>query len=179
MNSSVQICLQLGNSQKLFDHFQKQPPEVFYKESHSQTFCDINRKTPVQGSCFNKVTDHVTLLKRDSNTYFLVTISEIYKNYFEEYQQTATLLKVFCENVLTSDLNFAKGLADLMTCCVKGCSNQSRLNKNASYNKVLHEEIKYLKRRLKTIATGKSFMKNLIKNRKYFSAQQYQNFRKF
>ena len=34
-----------------------------------------------------------------------------------------------------------------MTCCMKGCSNQSRLNKNASYNKVLCE-IKFLKKRL-------------------------------
>ena len=51
----------------------------------------------------------------------------------------------------TSDLNFAKGLADLMTRCVKGCSNQSRLNKNASFNKVLREEIKFLKKKKKEI----------------------------
>ena len=73
-----------------------------------------------------------------------------------------------------------------MTCCVKGCSNESRLNKDASYNKVLHEEIKFLKKDIlkflcksKTTAIGKSLMKNRIKNRKYFSAQQYQNFRKY
>ena len=38
-----------------------------------------------------------------------------------------------------------------MTYCVKGCSNQSRLNKNASYHKVLREEIKFLQRRLNLI----------------------------
>ena len=45
------------------------------------------------------------------------------------------------------------------------------MNKNASNNKVLHEEIKFLKRRLnnsKTIAIGKSFMKNWIKNKIFF-----------
>ena len=72
-----------------------------------------------------------------------------------------------------------------MTCYVKGCSSQSRLNKNASYTKVLREEIKFLKKKIKlvckgkTTAIGKSFVKNRMKNRKYFSAQQYQNFRKF
>ena len=72
-----------------------------------------------------------------------------------------------------------------MTSCVKGCSNQSRLNKNACYNKVLREEIKFFKKDYKffsksnTIAIGKVFVKNRIKNRKYFSAQQYQYFRKF
>ena len=33
-----------------------------------------------------------------------------------------------------------------MTCCVKGCSDKSRLNKNTSYNKALFEEIKFLKK---------------------------------
>ena len=59
--------------------------------------------------------------------------------------------KCFVRTFFTSDLNFAKGLDDLMTCCVKGCSIQSRLNKNASYNKVLDEEIKFLKRKLNLI----------------------------
>ena len=58
MNSSVQIFLKLGNSKKLFNHFQKQQPEVFHKESHSQIFCDIHKKTPVQGSIFNKGEGH-------------------------------------------------------------------------------------------------------------------------
>ena len=35
-----------------------------------------------------------------------------------------------------------------MTYCVKGCSNWSRLNKNVSYNKVLGEEINFLKKGL-------------------------------
>ena len=70
-----------------------------------------------------------------------------------------------------------------MTCCVKGCSNQSRLNKNAFYNKVLREEIKFLKKKIKflykstTTAIRKGHEKS-DKNEKIFSAQ-YQNFRKF
>ena len=55
----------------------------------------------------------------------------------------------------TSDLNFAKGLADLMTCCVKGWSNQSRLNKNASCKKVRREEIKFLKKKIKSYIRAK------------------------
>ena len=46
------------------------------------------------------------------------------------------------------------------------------MNKNASYNKVLREEIKFLKRKIKflykskTTAIGKIFMKNQIKKQK-------------
>ena len=59
-----------------------------------------------------------------------------------------------------------------MTCCVKSCSNQSRLNEDASYSKVLCEEIKFLKKKIKflykskTTAIAKIFMKNQIKKQK-------------
>ena len=33
----------------------------------------------------------------------------------------------------------------MVTCCVKGCSNQSRLNKNVSYNKIPGQERKDIK----------------------------------
>ena len=60
MNSFVQIFLKLGNSLKLFNHFQKQPPEVVHKESHSQTFCDIlkSKLPPRSGSSLETVEPH-------------------------------------------------------------------------------------------------------------------------
>ena len=50
--SRVRVRVQVLEVPKLFNYFQKHPPEVFHEESHSQTFCDIHRKTPVQGSIF-------------------------------------------------------------------------------------------------------------------------------
>ena len=61
-----------------------------------------------------------------------------------------------------------------MTCCVKGCSNQSRENKNASSNKVLGEETKFFKKKIKSYIRAKpqllekSFVKNQIKNKIFF-----------
>ena len=55
-----------------------------------------------------------------------------------------------------------------MACCVKGCSNQSRLNKNASYNKVLREEIKYLKKKIKNHGYWKKFREKSDKKQKIF-----------
>ena len=78
------------------------------------------------------------------------------------------------------DLSLAKGTIDDLLC--KRLLRLVRLNKNASYNKVLREEIKFLKKdsyKSKTTAIAKSFLKNRLKKRKYFSAQQYQNFMKF
>ena len=37
---------------------QKQPPEVFYKNSSPEKFRNISRKTPVSESLFNKVAGH-------------------------------------------------------------------------------------------------------------------------
>ena len=61
MNSSVQqIFRMLGNSQKLFNHFQKQQSEVLHKGSYSQTFCGIHRtgKHLCWGLFFNKIAGH-------------------------------------------------------------------------------------------------------------------------
>ena len=70
---------------------------------------------------------------------------EIYQNtYFEEHLRMAA----FLESVLQEhfpDQNLAKGTCDetlMVTCYVKGCSYQSRLNKTVSYHKVLNEEKK-------------------------------------
>ena len=57
-----------------------------------------------------------------------------------------------------------------------------KLNKNVSYHKALGKERKYLNsyiRKREIAAIEKSFMENWIKNRKYFSACQYQTFKKF
>ena len=61
-----------------------------------------------------------------------------------------------------------------MTCCLKGCSNWSRLNKNASCNKVLCEEFKFFKKTLNSYIRAKpqllekSFVKNRIKTENIF-----------
>ena len=76
---------------------------------------------------FNKVAGHQAcnfIKKRLQHRYFLANISEFYKkNFLKNISKRLHCWKVFCENVLTSDLNFAKGLAGLMACCVKSCSN--------------------------------------------------------
>ena len=77
-----------------------------------------------------------------------------------------------------SDLNLAKGTIDDNLLCeqfklVKIEKNPS-YDKNASYNKVLHEEIKLKKKKIKflykskTKAIGKSLVKNRIKNKTFF-----------
>ena len=51
----------------------------------------------------------------------------------------------------------------MITCCVKGCSNQSRLNKNVSnHNQVNRKNIKFLYK-METTAIGISSMQNLTK----------------
>ena len=97
---------------------------------------------------FRKVADHQScnfIKNRLQHIYFLVniwkfTIIPILKNIWE---------RLFLESILQehfSDQNLAKGSFDetkMVTCCVKGYSNQERLNKNVSYHKVLGEERKY------------------------------------
>ena len=57
---------------------------------------------------------------------------------------------------------------------IKGCSNQSRLNKNVPYHKVLLGE----DRRIKFLQKSKTIASQ-IKSRRYFSAHQHQHFSKF
>ena len=68
----------------------------------------------------------------------------------------------------------------MVNCCVQGCSNQSRPNKNVSYHKVLGEERKYkIHIYGETTAIGKSFIQNRIKSRNIFlhiSAKISENF---
>ena len=134
-----------------------------------------------RGLFFNKVTGHQACnfsKRRLQYRYFLANVGKfIRRPILKNISERLHCCKVFRENVfqIRSEL--------LMTCCVNGCSNWSRLNKNASYNKVPREEIKFLKKikflyKTKTAAIGKSFVKNRTKNRIYFSAQHYQNSRK-
>ena len=84
--------------------------------------------------------------------------------------------KVFCKNIFQIRTQQKELLLKkIFTCSVKGCSNQSRLNKSISYHKVLAEE----RKDLILIKDGKRFMQNQIKNRKHFSIHQYQNFKNF
>ena len=59
MNSSVQqIFCMLGNSQKLFNHFQKQQSEVFHKEVILKHFVVFTGQESTWGLFFNKVAGH-------------------------------------------------------------------------------------------------------------------------
>ena len=90
------------------------------------------------------------------------------------------ILNNFCKQLLHfwkvllehfSDHNLAKGTFNktkMVTCCVKGCSNQSRLNTNVSYHKLLGKQ-----KRFNSSVRGKpqlseKFHQNWIKSRKYF-----------
>ena len=75
----------IRNSQKFFNHFQKQPPEMFHKKHCFQTFWDSHRKSLCVGVSFLiKVQPirPVTFLKRDSNTDIFLWISG--NTYFEK-----------------------------------------------------------------------------------------------
>ena len=127
MNSSVQIFLKLNQKFLEFSHFQKQPPEVFYKESYSQTSCDIHL---CSGLFFNKVAGHQTcnfIKKRLQHRYFFANIEKVTtRSILKNICKRLHCWKMFCENVFQIR-TWQKKL--LMTSCVKGCSNQSRLNK--------------------------------------------------
>ena len=94
------ICLEIIQP---FNHFQKQPPEVFHKESYSQTFCDIHRKAPVQGSIFNKVEGHQAcnfIKKRLQHRYSLASIVKfIRRPILKNISKRLHCWKVFYENV--------------------------------------------------------------------------------
>ena len=115
----------IRNSQKFFNHFQKQPPEMFHKKHCFQTFWDSHRKSLCVGVSFLiKVQPirPVTFLKRDSNTDIFLWISG--NTYFEEHFRTAAFLqRVLREHF--SDQDLSKGTFDetkIFTCCMKGCS---------------------------------------------------------
>ena len=68
---------QVGKFLEIIQPFSEAATRVFHKESHSQIFCDIHRKTPVQGSIFNKGEGHQAcnfIKKRLQQKYFLVNI---------------------------------------------------------------------------------------------------------
>ena len=90
------------NSQKFFNHSQKQPPEVLYKKSFFQTFCDIHRKTPVLGLIFNKVAGHQScdFKKRLQHRYFFVNIGKfIITPILKNICKRLHFWKLFCKNI--------------------------------------------------------------------------------
>ena len=100
------------------------------------------------GLFFTKVAGHQAcnfVKKRLQHRYFLANIRKfIRRPILKNICKRLHFWKVFNENVFQIR-NQQKKL--LMTCCVKDCSNQSKLNKNVSCNKVLGEEIKFLKKK--------------------------------
>ena len=114
---------------------------------------------------FNKVAGRQAcnfIKKRLQHKYFLANIDKfirrpILKNIYKcGCIVEKCFARMFFRPELSNDL--------LMTCCVNGCSNKTRSNKNASYNKVLGVEIKFFLKKIKflhkskTTAFGKSFV---------------------
>ena len=178
------ICLEIIQP---FNHFQKQPPEVFHKESYSQTFCDIHRKTPVQGSIFNKVEVHQAcnfIKKRLQHRYFLVNIVKfIRRTILKNISKWLHCWKVFYENVFQIRSEPSKRNYWWLAVWKVAQISQDWI-KMLPIIKYYMRRSNSLKRfkflyKSKTTAIGKSFVKNLSEKRKYFSAEQYQNFMKF
>ena len=99
----------------------------------SQTFCDIHRLKAIRP---------VAILKRDSNTDILnCQFRGIYKNtYFEKKLANSCIFGKCSVRIFFKIRNQQKEF--LKTSSMKGCSNQSKLNKYVSYNKVQVEERK-------------------------------------
>ena len=82
---------------KKMSHFQKQPPEVFYRKSYSEKFRDIYKKTPALESPFNRLAGFKTcnfFLKKKPTQGFSCERYKVFKNtYFEEnFQTTASAI---------------------------------------------------------------------------------------
>ena len=83
-------------------------------------------------------------LKRGSNTDISCDYQEIYNNTLKSICERLHR-KVFCKNIFQIRTQQRElSMKKMFTCSVKDCSNQSRLNKNISYHKVLVEERKDL-----------------------------------
>ena len=76
---------------------------MFHKESHSQIFCDIHKKTSVQGSIFNKIEGHQAcnfIKKRLQQRYFHVNIVKfIRRPILKNISEGLRCWKAFYENV--------------------------------------------------------------------------------
>ena len=149
-NCSVQDRLQKF-LEILQNHSQKQPHEVFHKKLFSNIlrYSQENTCVGVQFLIKLQAISSVALLKhRQKDTpkqIFLAiigkfTITPYFKNICEWWHQ-----KVFCKDIFQIRTQQRELLTKKMfTCNVKGCSNQSTMNKNVSYHKVLGEERKDL-----------------------------------
>ena len=76
---------------------------MFHEESHSQTFCNIHRKTPVRGLFFDEVAGHLAcnfIKKRLKHRYFLANIGKfIRRPILINISERLHCWKMFCENV--------------------------------------------------------------------------------
>ena len=93
----------------------------------------------MQGSIFDKLAGHqvCNFIKKRLQHIFSCKYREINKKiYLEEL-----FGKCFMRTFFRSDLNLAKGTVHDLLC--ERFLKLVKMNKNASYNKVLHEEIKF------------------------------------
>ena len=91
---------------------QKQLPDMFYKKSCSQQFCNIHRKIPVLQSLFNKakvLKAYNFIKKRHQHRFFPVNIAKyLRKTFFTEHLQRLRLIFIWmivilqCVRVLKS-----------------------------------------------------------------------------
>ena len=97
-----------------FNHFQKQPPEVFHKKAILKHFVIFTGKHLTE-SFFNKVEDHQPcyfIKKRFQDRYFLVNFGKFIRTpILKKNSERLHFWKVFCENIF-SDQNLAKGIFD-------------------------------------------------------------------
>ena len=94
---------QVGKFLEIIQPFSEAASEVFHKEIHSQIFCDIHKKTPVQGSIFKKVEGHRVsnfIKKRLQQRYFLANVVKfISRPILKNIREWLHRWKVFYDNV--------------------------------------------------------------------------------
>ena len=108
----------INSSQRLnFNHFQKQPPEMFHK-AIVKHFVIFTGKHPWWGLFFNKVEGHQTcgiITKRLQYRYFLVNFGKFIKApILKNINEQLHFWKVFCENIFSDQPEEL-----LMNCCIK------------------------------------------------------------
>ena len=99
------LKLYMYHTLKKLSQFQKQPPEVFYRKKCPSKFLNIHRKTPVQGSAFNRVIAFKTcnfIKKRLQHRCFPANIAKNFRNtYFEEIcEQLLLTVLLLTDNIL-------------------------------------------------------------------------------
>ena len=131
-------------TERLYKFFSFRNSSTIFRSSHWR--CSIKKailkhfvifagKHLCWGLFFNRVAGHQTcnfIKERLQHRYFLANITKFIRPILKNFCKRLHFWKVFCEKVFQIRTQ-QKEL--LITCCVKGCSNQSRLNKNGTYNK--------------------------------------------